>query len=1050
MATTPEPGALPGLIGRREVLAVLHVAVEDAAAGRGRVVLLTGEPGIGKTAVAAGAAEAAKEIGALVLWAACWQDEGAPGYWPWVQVARRLPSATAAPGGRSPPALARLLHGAGAPERSELESEASPEAARFQLFDELTSALLAAAEARPVVVVLDDLQWADGASLLLLGFLARRLRDARLLVIGTCRDAELEPGERAASLLAAVAAAGTVLPLAPLTAGEVEAVMAGVLGERPAPGLAAEVHRRSGGNPFFVQELARLLGGRAPAAGGLPLSVREAIAGRLERLGPDCVELLGAAAVAGPEVRPALLARVAGLEPSAVLDLLERAARAGVLVAPAEPLGAWRFAHDLFREALEERLGAGERARLHLAIARALEAERAAGGAASPAQLAGHYVLAAGAGAAKEAVRWSALAAREASGRLAHEEAALHWRRVLRILDAAPEAGGGDRIGTLLALGDADRRGGDMPAAREDYLRAADLARREGDAAGLAGAALGMHAVGTRMLQPDDELRGLLEEALAALGDRTEPAGLRPRVRASLARALAWSGRELPRARELAERAVAEAEAGADRATQASCLLALHNAIWGPGTAAERQELATRIIALAKAAGDRELEVEARLLCAADLLELADPAFRAELGDFFHEAETLRQPRLRYLAVSRRAMLAVMAGRFDEAERRLEEAFALGSEIGEPDAAGVRAEQLWEIRSAQGRRMELAGDPAVSGLDPDSREALGFALLAQLELGDLERVKAQAPLLLDELDPGELPRNQSWTANLTYAAELAAAVGDAEACRRLYQALEPLRETTAVTTAAVTFKGAVAHHLGVLAAALGRRAEAEAHLRRAVELHRRLGARAWMRRSTEVLERLLGAAPAAPGGGPAHGTFRRDGALWTLGWDGTSVRLRDAKGLTDIATLLRFPGRQVRAAELAAAEGGERSRADLLLGADEVLDQRARREFRQRLADLEEEIEEADAWADTDRAGRARLERDALVDELAAATGLGGQARRLGDQSERARKAVTARIRDAIGRIERVHPALGAHLRASITTGTWCGYSPASPTSWEL
>jgi tetratricopeptide (TPR) repeat protein len=691
--------------------------------------------------------------------------------------------------------------------------------------------------------------------------------------------------------------------------------MAGVLGERPAPGLAAEVHRRSGGNPFFVQELARLLGGRAPAAGGLPLGVREAIAGRLERLGPDCVELLGAAAVAGPEVRPPLLARVAGLEPSAVLDLLERAARAGVLVAPAEPLGAWRFAHDLFREALEERLGAGRRARLHLAIARTLEAERAGGGAASAAQLAGHYALATGAGAAEEAVRWSALAAREASGRLAHEEAALHWRRVLRIRDAAPEAGGGNRIGTLLALGDADRRGGDMPAAREDYLRAADLARREGDAAGLAGAALGMHAVGTRMLQPDDELRGLLEEALAALGDRAEPAGLRPRVRASLARALAWSGRDLPRARELAERAVAEAEAGADRATQASCLLALHNAIWGPGTAAERQELASRIIALAKAAGDRELEVEARLLRAADLLELADPAFRAELGDFFHEAETLRQPRLRYLAVSRRAMLAVMAGRFDEAERRLEEAFALGSEIGEPDAAGVRAEQLWEVRSAQGRRMELAGDAAVSGLDPDSREALGFVLLAQLELGDLERVEAQAPQLLDELDPGELPRNQSWTVNLTYAAELAAAVGDAEACRRLYQALEPLRETTAVTTAAVTFKGAVAHHLGVLAAALGQREEAEAHLRRAVDLHRRLGAR------LDAAQHRGAGAPAGRGAGgarrragPRHVPARRRPVDARLGRHlGAAARRQRAGRHRHPAALPRPPGARRRA-----------------------------------------------------------------------------------------------------------------------------------------
>ena len=1045
MATTSGPGARPGLVGRRELLASLGAAVEDATGGRGRVVLLTGEAGIGKTALAAAAADDARRLGALVLWAACWQDEGAPGYWPWVQVARRLPSA-AGPAGEPPPALARLLHGAG--EGGAPESEASPEAARFQLFDELSSALLAAAEARPLVLVLDDLQWADAASLTLLGFLARRLRDSRLLVIGTCRDTGLVPGDRVAELLAGVAAAGTVVPLAPLDDREVDELIAGVLGGPPAAGLAAEVHRRGGGNPLFVQELTRLLGGHAAAPAGLPLGVREAIGDRLERLGQPCVDLLTAAALAGPEVEPALLARATASEHAQVLDLLEQAARARVLLAPGEPLGPWRFAHDLFREALEERLGAGDRARLHLAVARALEAERDAGAAVPAARLAGHYVLAAGAGGGDRALRWSELAAREATRRLAHEEAALHWRRLLRVLDAAPDAGG-DRTAALLELGDADRRAGDMPAARADYLAAAELARRAGDAGGLAAAALGTHAIGTTMLQPDDELRGLLEEALAALGDHGGSAALRARVLAGLARALAWSGRELPRAHELARRAVAEAEAGADTATQASCLLALHNAIWGPGTAAERKELAGRIVALAKAAGDRELEVEARLLRAADLLELADPAFRAELGDFFHEAETLRQPRLRYLAQSRRAMLAVLAGRFDEAERRLEAAYALGTEIGEPDAGGVRAEQLWEVRSSQGRRMDLASDIARTSLDPDSREAQAFALLAQLELGDVEPLAAAARQLLDELDPAEVPRNQNWTTNLTYAAELAAAIGDPLRCERLYRALEPLRETTAVTTAAVTFKGAVDHHLGILAAALGRREAAEAHLRRAVELHRRLGARAWTRRSAEALERLVGAAPAGDGGAPARGVFRRDGALWTLGWDGASVRLRDAKGLGDIATLLRAPGREVRAAELVAA-GGDASRAGLLLGADEVLDQRARGEFRQRLADLEDEIDEADAWSDPERAARARRERDALADELAAATGLGGQARRLGDQSERARKAVTARIRDAVGRIERVHPALGAHLRASITTGTWCSYSPASPVSWEL
>jgi hypothetical protein len=179
--------------------------------------------------------------------------------------------------------------------------------------------------------------------------------------------------------------------------------------------------------------------------------------------------------------------------------------------------------------------------------------------------------------------------------------------------------------------------------------------------------------------------------------------------------------------------------------------------------------------------------------------------------------------------------------------------------------------------------------------------------------------------------------------------------------------------------------------------------------------------------------------------------FRREGALWTLTYGGVTVRMRDAKGLADLAALLGAPGREIPAADLVAAAGsGELGRADLRLGADEVLDETARRQIRQRLADLDEEIAEADAWADPERAARARAERDALVSEVTAAAGLAGRARRLGHQPERARKAVTARIRDTIGRIERVHPSLAAHLRATVTTGTRCGYSPPTPTSWRL
>jgi len=180
------------------------------------------------------------------------------------------------------------------------------------------------------------------------------------------------------------------------------------------------------------------------------------------------------------------------------------------------------------------------------------------------------------------------------------------------------------------------------------------------------------------------------------------------------------------------------------------------------------------------------------------------------------------------------------------------------------------------------------------------------------------------------------------------------------------------------------------------------------------------------------------------------GVFRREGALWTLAYGGVTVRMRDAKGLADLAALLAAPGREIPAADLVAAGSGGLGRADLRLGADEVLDETARRQIRRRLADLDEEIAEADAWADPERASRARAERDALVSEVTAATGLAGRARRLGDQDERARKAVTARIRDMIGRIERVHPSLAAHLRASVTTGTRCCYSPPAPASWQL
>jgi len=1039
------------LVGRDDVLARLRGAVDGAVAGHGLTVLLAGEAGIGKTALLRAAARHAEGTGARAAWGWGWPGEGTPGYWPWIQVLRALGLDAQLPAGPQ-----------------QMAAGDAPASARFQLFDEVTSLLLAESRIQPVVVLLDDLHAADEPSLLLLGFLARRVPAGAISVIGSYRGPDPPPA------LAAVAARATVLPVTGLTAGEVTALVAGVLGEAAATGVAAEVHRRTGGNPFFVQQVSWLL---KQGRRGIPPGVREALAERFAVLPAACPAVLSAAAVIGQRFGTELVARTTARAPGQVAEALAEAARAGVLTADAP--GAYLFAHGLFREYAYQRLSATERAALHLRTARQLETDRAHGADIPLAELAGHFVRA-GPGSA-EAYEYCAAAAREAGGRLAYEEAARHWEWAL----AAAGRGRGIRTETLLELAQARWRMGAGEAAGESYLAAAGLARRERDARGLARAALGLHAIGSRMWWPPDQLVEVLSEALDTItragtgpGDGTL---LRLRLMSSLARVLAWHGLDLPRARALAAEAVTQARAAGDRPALAACLLAQHNAIWAPGTAGERRAMAAEVAALAGETGDRELLIEARLLAATDLLELADPAFRAELDEFLRLAGASRQPRFRYAALTRRAMLALLGGCFADAERLIAQAAALGEECGEPGARDVRQDQDWDLRAGLGRLGELAGAPPEMFPDPDSRQARGVRALALLAAGDTARAAQMAgPLAAD--GPGALPRNHQFLLGAAFAAELMAGLGAGPSAGQLYEALLPFGGQAVVSGAAVSFRGSVAHYLGLLAAALGRAAEAEDHLGQAAAAHQRLGAVPWALRSRCELARLRLADPqrrdaaaaelasigheaeqlgmaglardaharAAGAGQGTTGVFRREGALWTLGYGGVTVRIRAAKGLTDLAALLAVPGREIPAVALVAAGSGEAGRAGLRLGADEVLDETARHQIRQRLADLDEEIAEADAWADPERARRARAERDALVREVAAATGLAGRARRLGDQPERARKAVTARIRDAIGRIERVHPLLGAHLRATVTTGTRCCYSPPAPTSWQL
>ena len=1015
-----------GLIGRDEVLAVLRASFGQAAAGRGHLVLIGGEAGIGKTAVAVAAADRAAAHGALVLWGRCPETQGAPAFWPWAQVVR-----AAADAGAGPPQAVEALGRAG-PAVAEPTgfSGAAASRARFQLFEATAGFLAALAESRPVVVVVEDLHWADPDSLALGEFAARQLPGRRVLLLGTYRN------EEATGQLRHLAGSASLIPLGGLGPADVSELMARLLGRAPGQEEARRMWERTSGNPLFVTELTRLAAVRgAPGAPTLvaPVadSVRDVIERRLARLPQDCVHTLAAASLDAQVLRPALLQRAIDGD---VGSHLEQAAAAGVLVRTGTGL---RFAHDLFREVLAAGLTADARAGLHLRLARALEEQGAAGGVAHPAELAAHYCAVAVANPdpalRSAAVRHSRAAAADAAARLAFADAAAHLERALALLhtDSATQAD------VLLELGEARRKAGRLALARATYLDAAALAQAAGDHAGLARAALGLHAVGAKTgpsAEREQTIR-LLQQAAGTTGPAGELAAL---VSAALARDLHHSldASRTPQARQLAHQAVTLARGSGDPWTLAHCLIAAHDVRWRPGSARERLTVLEELLALARQLHSADLTAQTRLLRAAALLELGSPAAHAELDLFCRESEQLGDATARWDAQSRRAAAALLAGRLEEADALIGAAGQAAEDMGNADAVWIHDLQRWELARFQAgrghyRRRRPDAEPPVETWPP-------WLALQIAEAGDLEHATAiMAGFPVEQSDgPGATTGYDLWFPSI--AAEAAARCGTSGQRRQLYQRLSPLAGTHVVCGAAVAYAGAVDHYLGLLAASLGEPSTAAAHLTAAVAQHHQIGASAWAQLSVREQTRPGRTAPAAA----TPSRFQRDGAVWHITYRGKTIRMPDAKGLHDIATLLAQPREPVSAAQLAGLVAPA--------GADPVLDDRARAAYKARLTELDQDIDDATAGNDAERAARAAAERDALIGELTHALGLGGRSRRLGDDTERARKAVTARIHHAIDHLQRYHPDLAAHLREAIRTGTACTYQPDQPVDWNL
>ena len=1021
------------LVGRRLATGALRSSVDAAAGGAGGVVLLAGEAGMGKTALASEAVTYAKSRGAAAVWGTCWEGDGAPGFWPWIQVMRAL----AADADGSGEAVLAGLTGVSAERGGGLGDES---AIRFRTYDLAATYLRSRAALRPLVVVLDDLHWADMSSLRLLVFLARQLHDAAALVIGTYRDVEVTAGDHPARpLLAELAGQAELIRLTGLAADEVGQLIEKVCGEHPPTPLIQAVHDRTAGNPFFAQQIARLLAAQGvplerAQVTGVPPAVGDVLARRLARLPGNVVDLLAVASVVGRRFPVETVAAISGVPAEAAVRLLDSAVRAAVLEHD-EP-GRLRFSHDLFRDVLYDGLPAARRSALHLTVAELLERHTAA------AEIAYHRSVAWPLGDRERAITALTGAAREATARTAFDEAAAWLRRAIEVAGDATSA---DLV-MACEYGDALRRAGHGEEARAALAGAAARARAMGDTELLARAAFGVHRITTLTESPRSGVIALLEEALAALGATGSADGGAARwlLSAALARELAdGPHRDLSRAVGLASAAVEGARAAGESGVLAYALFALADVRWEPGTATERLSIAGELAAAAADAGEIELVLEAHLCRLAALLELGDPSFPVELGTFTQLAERAAIPRYLYLARSRQATVASLTGPLETADQLIDEAAAYGERIGEPDTWGVQASQLAGlayIRHDWTRLSELAAARGQALMPPEFALHLRAWLL--LEAGE----KAAAAALVASIPDGPTMYRWRHTAMLTSDAELAAAAGDRNRCATRYEQLQPMADEFAVVGAAVFTTGPVALQLGLLAAALGRWDDAAAHLGDAARRCDRLGAALLAARARTELARVR----TETGEDSGSNVFRREGDTWTLAFGGRSVPVRDAKGLRDLAVLLAAPGREVAATELIAGVATAAAAGLAALGADPVLDERARAAYRTRLARLDEELAEADTHHDIERSARLAAERDALIDELTYAAGLGGRRRRMGDVTERARTTVTARIRDAIGRIERVHPELGRHLRASIVTGARCSYRPAETVRWSI
>jgi DNA-binding winged helix-turn-helix (wHTH) protein len=832
-------------VGRAAELAQLQRALDAALAGRGRGVLIYGEPGIGKTTLALHLAERAAARGLDVQVARAGDAGDAPPFWAWTQLLRGLLRSrgvqefrAAAERGLSD--VARIM--------PELAGSAPPGGDRFALLDSISRLVIGCARRRPLVAIFEDVHALDEASLRLLVLLIELASDAPLLVIGTFRDGELGRAHPLTDALVQLRRKPGFesLGLRALADEEIAQLVVALVGEHPPRAFIDRACRLAEGNPFFALELVRhwiehdvvdrtqadWTNSGALAALGLPRSVHDVLRQRLEALSPSCSEVLQLAAVLGRTFERSVLERASGLPTEQVAAALDAAFLAGVIRELPRSAGRQEFTHALLRESLYWDLPPQKRRQLHRAAGDALEALSPTLSDEQLAALSHHFFQCAGPGELERPIHYGAQAAARACAGLAFEEGVRQYRRVLDMVDLMRGFPVDAHVDLRLALSEALERAGRGDQARVERQAAAAQARRANRPELLARAALSVAA------DPLPRLSGgpvpaeveLLEEALACLPASSEAEVAR--VLAQLAVLLCGSERAAE-AERLGARAVELADRLGDaaltaRARYAACLASLR-----PSRGAIDSREPAAVAELAEASELPDLALCARVLQARALLEAGDLERVEELaGEIARRAARLRTPRARCWPLLLRASLAGLHGELGQVDALLRAAGEEAERAADPGAAidvqllGVVLHDLYGARPERGAALrELQARADRAGPTPAP------VWLAWLDEPGAD--ESSRELLLREL---ARPSDDLWTlARGCALARSCVQLGERSGARTLYEQLLPHSARNAVAGLSFALLAPVSLLLGQLASFLGRDADAQRHFDDAIE-----------------------------------------------------------------------------------------------------------------------------------------------------------------------------------------------------------------------